>query len=174
MKKILCLFAGLLALPFLPLASALPLGSAESSFPAKKPVLNYVTPKNWKAEVDPKDGSVSIHPENGRIAVTFGELDGEATMDVFEKVADAMVKGFKDPVVTEKPKIQSEDGLTGYTATYAAKLEDKPALVIIMLFKAGKERSILGNIIVTDPETLSKEDGESLASLAKSIKGVEK
>jgi len=169
MKKTLCLVTALVSFPFLSLTSA-----AEKSFPAKEPVLSYVAPDGWKTDVDAKDGSVSINSADGRISVNFAQVPVEATMDIFEKLLPDMVKELKDATVADKPKEHTEDGLTGYTATYAAKIEDKPAMCIFVLFKGGKESAVLGNVVVADPETLTKEDNEALGGFMKSLKGAAK
>ncbi len=170
MKKTICLLTSLLAFPFLSLTSA-----AEKSFPAKDPVLHYVAPDGWKTETDAKDGSISINSEDGRISVNFAALPVEATMDIFEKMLPDMVKALGEgATVVDKPKEHSEDGLTGYTTTYAAKIEGKPAMCIMVLFKGGEDRAVLGNVVVLEPETLSKEDGEALGGFMKSMKGVAK
>jgi hypothetical protein len=53
------------------------------------------------------------------------------------------------------------------------KIEDKPAMCIFVPFKAGKDRAILGNIVVSDPSTLAKDVDEAIGSLMKSLKGVD-
>ena len=169
MKKTLCLFTAILALPFLSPASA-----ADKGFPEKDPVLTYAMPDGWKAEVDAKDGSISINSPDGRISVNFVAVPVEASMDVFEKMLPEMLKALGETTVVDKPKEHSEDGLTGYTGTYAAKIEGKPAMAILVLFKGGKDRAILGNFIVAEPETLSKEDNEAFAKFMQSMKGAAK
>ena len=166
MKKTLRLALALLATSFLPLASA-----GEGSFPAKNPVLKYVAPEKWTTEVDKKDGSVSINSPDGRVSVNFGEVPTEASMELFEQMLPEMAKVLTDATITDKAKEHTEDGLTGYTATYAGKIEDKPAIVIFVLFKGGKERAILGNVVVSDPGTLAKEVNEAIGAFMKSLKG---
>ena len=167
MKNILSL---LLALVFLPLLS--PASAAEKTFPKKNAVISFAMPEGWKMEVDKKDGSISINAPDGRISVNFAEVPIEATMEIFEQMLPEMVKALKDAAEAEKPKEKTEDGLTGYTATYAGKIEGQTAVCIFVLFKGGKDRSILGNIIVGDPGTLPKESNEALEAFMKSLKGV--
>jgi hypothetical protein len=169
MKNILSL---LLALVFLPLLS--PASAAEKTFPKKNAVISFAMPEGWKMEVDKKDGSISINAPDGRISVNFAEMPIEATMEIFEQMLPEMVKALKDAAEAEKPKEKTEDGLTGYTATYAGKIEGQTAVCISVLFKGGKDRSILGNIIVRDPGTLPKESNEALEAFMKSLKGVAK
>ncbi len=145
-----------------------------SSYPSKRPVLSYVVPGNWTSEVDSEDGSISINSENERISVNFTEAPATANMEVFEEMLPAMVEDLEDHVVAKKPEEHTEDGLTGYTATYAGKVEGKPVVAIFVLFKAGKDRSILGNMILAEPETLPKEDSEAFDGFMKSLKGYTK
>ena len=167
MKKTLRLAIALLASTFLPLASA-----GEQTFPAKNPVLKFVAPDKWTTEVDKKDGSISVNSPDGLVSVNFGEVPVEASMELFEKMLPEMVKVLKDATVAEKAKEHTEDGLTGFTATYVGKIEDKPAMCIFVLFKGGKDHAILGNIVVSDPGSLPKEDDEAIGNLMKSLKGV--
>ena len=169
MKKTLCLFTALLTLPFLSPASA-----GEKSFPEKDAVLTYAPPDGWKTEVDAKDGSISINAPDGRISINFAPLPLAATMEIFEKLLPDMVKALGEATVVEKPKEHTEDGLTGYMATYSAKIEGKPAISIMILFKGAGDHSVLGNIVVSDPETLSKEDNASMGEFMKSMKGAAK
>ena len=168
MKKTLRLAIALLAAAFSPLASA-----GEQTFPAKNPVLKFNAPEKWVSEVDKKDGSLSVNSPDGRVSVNFGEVPVEASMDLFEKMLPDMVKVLTDATVAEKAKEHSEDGLTGYTATYIGKIEDKPAMCIFILFKGGKDRAILGNVVVSDPSTLAKDVDEAIGSLMKSLKGAD-
>ena len=39
------------------------------------------------------------------------------------------------------------------------------------MFKGGTEHAVLGNIVVAEPETLSKEDNEAFAKFMHSVKG---
>ena len=170
MKKTLCLVLGLIAFTFSSPASA-----GEKTFPAKNPVLSFIVPENWKTEVDPKDGSISVNSPDGRISVNFAEVPVEASMEIFEKMLPDMVKALGEgAAVADKPKEHSEDGLTGYTATYAAKIEGKPAIAIMVLFKGGKDRAVLGNVIVSDPATLTKEGNEAFEGVMKSLKAAGK
>jgi hypothetical protein len=166
MKKTFYLFTSLIAFPFLSLTSA-----AEKSFPEKDSVLKYEIPAKWKTEANEKDGSFAMESADGRIAVHFAPVPIEASLEVFEKILPDMLKELKDATVVDKAKEHTEDGLTGYTATYAAKLDDKAALCIFVLFKGEREKAVLGTIFVGEPETLSKEDNEAFASFMKSMKG---
>ncbi len=169
MKKARGLFSALLALALLSPASA-----GEKSFPEKDPVLNYTAPAGWKTEVDATDDSISINAPDGRISINFGSIPREATMELFEKMLPAMLKVMAEATVVDKPKAQTTDGLAGFTSTCTGKLEGKPAHCTFFLFKGGKGHSVLGNIIVSDPGTLSKEDSASLADFMKSMKGAAK
>lgn len=169
MKKTLSLLVAILFIPLLASSSA-----EEKTFPKKNPVITYEVPQGWKQEVDKKDGSISINAPDGRISVNFAEVPVAANMEIFEQMLPEMVKALKDAVEAEKPKEKTEDGLTGYTATYAGKIEGQTAVCIFVLFKGGKERSILGNIIVGDPGTLPKESNDALEAFMKSLKGVAK
>lgn len=170
MKKTLCLFAGFLTLNFLPFASA-----GEKSFPAKNPVLSYAAPDDWKTEKDAKDGSISINSPDGRVSINLAPLEIDASMEIFEKMLPDMVKALGDDTKeVDKAKEHTEDGLTGYTATYAGKIEDKPAVCIMVLFKGGEGHSVLGNVVVAEPDTLSKENGAAIGAFMKSLKGAGK
>jgi hypothetical protein len=168
MKKTLCILAALIASPFLSPTMA------DEKYPVKEPVLTYVAPAGWKTETDPKDGSISINAASGRISVNFASVPVEATMEIFEKLLPDMVKELDSATVVDKAKEHTEAGLTGYTATYSAKIEGKPAMAIFILFKGGKESAVLGNIVVSDPESLSKEDNEGMGAFMQSLKGAGK
>ncbi len=135
-------------------------------------MLKFVAPENWKTEVDKKDGSIAVNSPDGRVSVNFGEVPVAASLELFEKMLPEMIKVLKEATVAEKAKEHSEDGLTGFTATYIGKIEDKPAMCIFVLFKGGNDRAILGNIVVSDPASLPKEDDEAIGNLMKSLKGV--
>ena len=137
-------------------------------------MLSYVTPEKWKTAVDPKDGSISMNSADERISVNFGEVPGAASMEMFEQMLPAMTKVLKDPVVAQEAKELTEDGLSGFTATYAGKIGGKATVCIFVLFKDGKERSILGNMIMSEPQTLPKEDNDAFEKFMKSMKGVAK
>ncbi|MEO6741724.1 MAG: hypothetical protein ABIP20_15885 [Chthoniobacteraceae bacterium] len=170
MKKSLSLFTGFLAFTFLPFASA-----GEKSFPAKDSVLTYVAPDDWKTEKDAKDGSISINSPDERVSINFAPIPIDASMEIFEKMLPEMVKALGEGAKeVDKPKEHSEDGLTGYTATYSGKIEGKPAICIMILFKGGEGHSVLGNVVVADPETLSKEDNAAIGAFMKSLKGAAK
>lgn len=166
MKNTLRLALALLATSFLPLTSA-----GEGTFPAKDPVLKYVAPEKWTTEVDKKDGSVSINSPDGRVSVNFGEVPSEASMELFQQMLPEMAKVLTDATIADKAKEHTEDGLTGFTATYIGKIDDKPAMVIFVLFKGGKDRAILGNVVVSDPSTLEKGVDEAIGAFMKSMKG---
>ena len=169
MKHTLCLVVGFLALSLLPATAA-----DEVTYPAKNPVLKYVVPADWTSEVDPKDGSVSINSDDERVSVNFGETEAEASMEVFKLMLPAMVKEFKDAKEADAPKEHTSDGLTGYTSTYTGTIEGSPVVIIMVLFKADKDRSIIANFILENPATLPKEQGEKFEAFMKSLKGVEK
>lgn len=167
MKRALCLFAGLLTLSLLPAS-----GADEKTYPAKAPVLKYEVPAKWTSEVDPADGSISINSDDERVSINFGETEAEASMEVFKVMLPAMVKEFKDAKEVEAPKEHTSDGLTGFTSTYTGTVEDSPVVIIMVLFKAGKDRSIIANFILENPSTLPKEQGEKFEAFMKSLKGV--
>lgn len=167
MKRALFLSTVLLTLSLLPATAA-----DEKTFPAKVPVLKYEVPAKWTSEVDPKDGSISINSDDERISVNFGETEAEASMEVFKIMLPAMVKEFKDAKEVEAPKEQTSDGLTGYTSTYTGTVEGSPVVIIMVLFKAGKDRSIIGNFILENPSTLPKEQSEKFEAFMKSLKSV--
>jgi hypothetical protein len=169
MKHTLCLLAGLLALSLLPASAA-----DGASYPAKAPVLKYEVPAKWTTELDPADGSISINSDDERVSINFGETEAEASMEVFKIMLPAMVKEFKGAKEVEAPKEHTSDGLTGYTATYAGTVEDSPVVIIMVLFQAGKDRSIIANFVLDNPATLPKEQGEKFEAFMKSLKGVEK
>lgn len=163
MNQKLPLLTVLLIFPLLQLTT-----SAATSFPDKDPVISFVTPKTWASELD-KDGSLSISSKSGRVAVTFGEAPAAASLEALEQMLPAMIKILQNPVEADKPKEHTEDGLTGYTATYTGKIEDKPATVIFVLFEGGKKRSILGNMILIDPETMPKNDDAAFKEFMHSL-----
>ncbi len=170
MKKPLALVLGLLAFTALS-----PLFAGDKTYPPKQPVLSYALPEGWTTETDAKDGSISLNAPSGHISVNFAPVPIEATMDMFEKMLPDMVKALgEDATVVDKPTAHTEDGLSGFTATYAAKIEGKPAMAIMVLFKGEDEHAVLGNIIVSDPEKLSKEDGAAFKGFMKSMKGAAK
>jgi hypothetical protein len=169
MKRTLCLIAGLLTLSLLPASAA-----DEKTYPAKNPVLKYEMPAKWTSEVDPADGSISINSDDERISVNFAELAVDATMEVFKEMVPAMAKELKDAKEVEAAKEQTEDGLTGYTTGYIGTIEGNQAMMIMILFKGGKERAILGNVVMMDPATMPKEQGEKFAAFMKSLQGITK
>ena len=155
--------------------SNLPASAAdEKTYPAKVPVIKYEVPAKWTNEVDPADDNLSITSDDERVILTFGDVPAAATMESFEAMVPEMLKEFKDVKKVEAAKEQTEDGLTGYTTSYSAMADDHPVLIMIVLFKAGKDRSILGNFILDNPATLPKEQAEKFAAFMKSLKGVEK
>ena len=95
-------------------------------------------------------------------------------MEMFKIMLPAMVKEFKDAKEVEAPKEQTSDGLTGYTATYSGTVEGSPVLVYMVLFNAGKDRSVIANFILENPSTLPKEQGGKFQAFMKSLKGIEK
>lgn len=167
MKLALCLLVGLLSLSSLPTASA-----ADKTYPEKDPVLKFTVPEKWTFEVDEKDGSIAINSDDGRISVNFAAVPVEATMETFKELIPDMIKELKEAKVAEEAKEQTSDGLTGFSATYTAKVEDSPALFNFVMFKAGKERAILGNFVMADPATMPKEQGEKFQAFMKSLKGI--
>lgn len=166
MKKTLCLVTGLLTLSLLPSTAA-----ESASFPKKNPVFTYEAPAKWKTEVDAKDGSTAINSPDGRISVNLAEIPLEASMEVFEKMLPDMIKTLDEPVVTQKPKEHTEDGLTGFAASYTAKVEGKPAMCMFALFKGGKDHSVLSCIVVSEPETLPEEANKAMETFMTSWKG---
>ncbi|MCE9518965.1 MAG: hypothetical protein K8R87_05300, partial [Verrucomicrobia bacterium] len=148
--------------------------STASSYPKKRPVLSYEVPAGWTTEVDKDDDSISINSEDERISVNFTEVPSTASMELFEQMLPEMVKGLTNPKVTKEAREHTESGLTGFTATYAGKVEDKTMTAIFVLFKAGKDRAILGNMILEDPATLSEEVGKAFGNFMHSLKGTEK
>lgn len=169
MKRTLCLLAGLFTLSLISASAA-----DEASYPAKAPVLKYEVPAKWTTEVDPSDGSISINSDDERISINFGETETEASMEVFKVILPEMVKEFKDSQEVEAPKEHTSDGLTGYTATYTGTVEDSPVVIIMVLFKAGKDRSIIANFVLENPTTLPKVQNEKFEAFMKSLKGIEK
>ncbi len=165
MKITLRLVAGFIAFPFLSLTAA-----EVASFPKKDPVLTYEAPEKWKTVVD-KEGGTAINSADGRISVNFAVTPVEASLEVFKQILPAMVTTLNGPVEAKKPEEHTEDGLTGYTATYTAKVDGKPASCIFVLFKGGKDRSVLSCIVVSEPGSLPKEDGEAMEKFMDSMKG---
>jgi hypothetical protein len=169
MKRTLSLIAGLLTLSLLPASAA-----DAKTYPAKSPVLQYEVPAKWTSEVDPADGDISISSDDERISIDFGETEPEASMEVFKVMLQAMVKEIKDAKEVEAPKEHTSDGLTGYTATYTGTVEDSPVVIIMVLFQAGKDRSIIANFMLENPATLPKEQNDKFGAFMKSLKAVEK
>ncbi len=165
-KRALRLAIALLASAFIPLAAA-----GEQTFPAKDPIMKFVAPAGWATEVDKKDGSIAINSKDGRVSVNFGEVPAAASMTLFKRMLPEMVKVLKDATAVEEAKEHTEDGLSGFTATYIGQIEDKPAMCIFVLFKAGGNRAVLGNVVVEDPGTLPKEDDEAIEVFMKSLVG---
>ena len=128
MNQKLLVLTGLIASPLLSITTAF-----AASYPAKNPVLHYEAPKEWISE-QTKDGNLSINSRDGRVSANFGEVESAASLDLFQQMLPAIVKVLKEPVETDKPKVHTEDGLTGYTATYSGKIDDKPAMVFFVLF----------------------------------------
>ena len=166
MKHTLRRLAGLAALPVL----ALTLAEA-ASFPEKDPVFTYEAPEKWKTVAD-KEGGIALNSADGKISVNFAVTPVEASMEVFKEMLPAMVKTLDEPAEAKKPEEHTEDGLTGYTATYNAKVDGKPASCVFVLFKGGKERSVLTCVVISDPASLPKEDGEAMDKMMNSMKGV--
>lgn len=171
MKHTLCLITGLLTLALLPASAA-----DENVFPAKKPVLKFELPAKWTSELDASDGSISISSddEDERISVNFAELPMTATMENFKGMVPEMIKELKQPKEVEAAKEQTSDGLTGYTTGYIGTYEGHQAMMIIILFKAGKDRSILGNVVMMEPATMPKEQNEKFEAFMKALRGIEK
>lgn len=144
------------------------------SYPKKHPVISYEVPENWTSEVDKDDGNISINSDDERVSVNFAEVPAEATMESFKEMLPEMIKELKKPVAVKEAEEHTEDGLTGFTATYSGKVEGKPVTAIFVLFKAGKERSILGNMILEEPETMPKEVGAAFGAFMHSLKACEK
>ncbi len=145
--------------------------SSASSYPKKRPVLNYEVPEGWTTEVDEEDDSISINSESERISVNFTEVPTMATMELFKEMLPEMVTGLTNPKAAKEAVEHTEAGLAGFTATYAGTVEGTAVSAIFVLFKAGKDRAILGNMILEDPATLSKEDSEAFGAFMKSMKG---
>ncbi len=169
MKRTLCLIAGLLTLSLFPASAA-----DENTYPAKNPVLKYEVPAKWTTEVDASDNSISINSDDGRISVNFAEVAVDATMEVFKEMVPAMAKELKDAKEVQPAKEQTEDGLTGFITAYVGKIEDNQAMMMMILFKGGKDRAILGNVVMMDPATMPKEQNEKFAAFMKSLQGVTK
>ena len=161
------LLAGLFILSHLAVA-----GADEKTYPANAPVLKYEMPASWTSEVDPASGSVSIGSEDGLISVNFTEVHVEATMELFKTMAPEMTKVFKGTEEVDKAKEQTSEGLTGFSASYTGMVEGSRVIMIIVLFKAGKDRSILGNFVLEKAAKLSKEQREKFEGFMKSLKGV--
>lgn len=142
-------------------------------YPLKDPVFTYAVPKNWKAEFDKKEGNLSINSPDGMVSVNFGTVEADASMEVFQAMLPAMTKSLEGAEVAEKAKEQTDSGLTGYTASYAAKLDNKPVIAIFMLIKGGKGRAVLGTVMVEDPEKLPKKEEEAMKALMDSMKAVD-
>jgi len=145
-----------------------------SAYPPKRPVISYELPTTWTSETDKDDGSISINSTDERVSVNFAEVPATATMEIFEQMLPDMIKDLGKAVVAKKPEEHTEDGLSGFTATYAGTADDKPVTAIFVLFKAGKDRSILGNLLLLEPTTLPKEDGEAFGDFMKSLKAYKK
>ncbi|MCF7788926.1 MAG: hypothetical protein K9N47_22565 [Prosthecobacter sp.] len=169
MKRTLCLIAGLLTLSLLPSSAA-----DEKAYPAKNPVLTYEVPAKWVTEVDPSDDSVSITSDDDRISVNFAEVDVDASMEVFKELVPEMVKELKDAKVVQPAKEQTVDGLTSYISGYIGTTDGSEAMMIMILFKGGKERAILGNIVMMDPGTMPKEQAAKFDALMNSLQGAAK
>jgi hypothetical protein len=169
MKLSLCLVAGLLSLSLHPASAA-----DETTFPAKNPVIKYWIPDIWTNEVDPTDGSVSISSDDERISIVFAELPVEATMELCKRMEQKMVKRLKDAKEAHPAKEQASDGLSGYTASYTGSVEGRQAIMTMILFKDGKDRSILGVVFMADHDTMPKEQDEKLEAFMKSLKSTAK
>lgn len=169
MKHTLCLIAGLFTLSFLSASAA-----DEKTYPAKNPILKYEVPAKWTTEVDPADGDISIASDDERIAVSIVELPVAASVEMIESLVPDMVKEFENTKLVEAAKEQTADGLTGYVVTYAGTSDGSPVLINMVLFKAGKERSVLANFVLDNPATISKEQNEKFAAFMKSLQGLAK
>lgn len=169
MKHTLCLIAGLLTLSLLPASAA-----DEKTYPAKDPILKYEVPAKWTTEVDPKDGDIAITSDDERIAVNIVELPVAASVEMIETLVPDMVKEFENPKLVEAAKEQTADGLTGYVVTYTATSDGSPMVINMVLFKAGKERSVLANFVLDNPATMPKEQNEKFAAFMKSLQGLAK
>lgn len=169
MKNTLCLLAGLLTLSLLPASAA-----DEKTFPAKSPILKYEVPANWTTEVDAADGDISITSDDEKISVSIVELPVAATLEMLESLVPDMIKEFDKPKLVDAAKEMTADGLTGYSVTYSAASEGSPLVINMVLFKAGKDRSVLANFVLENPDKLPKEQGEKFAAFMKSLQGVKK
>jgi hypothetical protein len=144
---------------------------AQQSFPKKKPVLTYQLPADWKVKFN-ANGSVTFTSADGRIGGVICEMPAEATMDLFKDILPAMVKDIQDTEVVEKASELTWDRLPGFTANYSAKIYDKPASCMFMLFKGDKKHSVLINLFVSDPETLPEEDVAAEKKFGSSLKAI--
>lgn len=167
MKRTLCLIAGILVLCLYPASAA-----NETTFPAKNPVIKYEIPDKWTSEVDPTDGSVSISSDVRGISVVFAEIPVEATMELFKGMVPRVIKRLEDAKEAEPAKEQTSDGLADYTTSYAGLVEGTQVSMKMILFKGGKDRSILGVIAMADPANMSKEQNEKFAAFMKSLQGL--
>ncbi|MBN8419497.1 MAG: hypothetical protein J0L73_11315 [Verrucomicrobia bacterium] len=171
MKRTLCLLAGLLTLSLLPAGAA-----DQKTYPAKNPVMKFELPAKWTSEVDSADGSISISSddEDERISVNFVELPLGASLDGFKELVPEMIKELKDPKEIEPAKEQISDGLTGYTTGYIGVYEGHQAMMIMILFKGGEKRSILGTVVMMEPATMPKEQTAKFDAFMNSLHGIGK
>lgn len=171
MKRPLSLLVGILALSLLPAGAA-----DQKTYPVKNPVMKFELPAKWTSEVDSADGSISISSddEDERISVNFVELPVNATLDGFKEMVPEMIKELKDPKQIEAAKEQVSDGLTGYTTGYIGIYEGHQAMMIIILFKAGENRSVLETVVMMEPATMPKEQSAKFDAFMESLKGVGK
>ncbi len=165
MKKSLGFIFGLLTLPLLSLSQA-----GEGTFPQKDAILKFTVPENWASELDKDDGQLTLTTKDDRVAVNFTPIAVEATLEVFEKILPDAIKAVKGAVLEEKPKAHTEDGLSGFIASYKCELEGKPAMLMVSLFKGDKDHSVFATIIVSEPQTVPEAELTELQTFMKSLK----
>ncbi|MCX6849953.1 MAG: 16S rRNA (cytosine(1402)-N(4))-methyltransferase, partial [Verrucomicrobia bacterium] len=123
-------------------------------------------PSLREIEMNPRSRSAQLR--------VFVELPVEATMELCKRMEQKMVKRLQDAKEVHPAKEQASDGLGGYTASYTGSVDGRQANMTVILFKDGKNRSILGVVFMADHATMPKEQNEKLEAFMKSLKSTAK
>jgi hypothetical protein len=166
MKKTLRTIFGFIAIALISTASA-----KEKFYPEQDPVLKYDLPAGWSYDGKDKNGSVTIGSESERVVANFTAIPKNASMELFKELFPDVTKLWgKNPRILEKPSPEAWNGLKGYSATFATTIEGKQSKCLVALLNGGNGQSILLNVILVQPDSLSKKDSNARDHFVNSLK----
>jgi hypothetical protein len=166
MKKTLYTILGFLAFALISSASA-----KEKFYPEQDPVLKYDLPAGWSYDDKDKNETVTIGSESERVVANFAAIPKNASMELFKELFPDVLKMWgKGAKILEQPSADTWNGLKGYSATFATTIEGKPSKCLAALLNGGNGQSILVNIIIVQPDTLSKKDSSARDHFLDSLK----